>query len=415
MWGKVALSKLQKYLDNHSINIKMAGAIGDGIADDTAVIQAALNTRKPVYFPAGSYLFTDLTFYGNTVIFGAGLGYTTLKYNGTGTAFAQSTPNTRIYNVHMRDFILTDNNAGVKGLDLNSVSSGHFYNLAVIGFDTCIEVSSTINGGAVYNNFFNCKAQSGTYGFVVGPVGCNSNSFIACRTNICGTGVLIQDSNCNTFTSCEFESNTVVAWKVTSSSSGLSNSNTVIGTRFESNALNWLVDSVNVIGTKFLCNHILDSTITNNGTRTQIYDVGGTISPLLLHSALQSDNGSFRYIRTANGGSETPLAVFRDEVTSTGTPVTVQAETERTAGSFFRGKRGGTTYFDVKASGQIIGVTQKLTGATPTVSAGEVGFGVTTATTVGAAGGAAALPATPVGYLTVNIGGTNYKVPYYTS
>ena len=37
----------------------------------------------------------------------------------------------------------------------------------------------------------------------------------------------------------------------------------------------------------------------------------------------------------------------------------------------------------------------------------------TTATSVGGAGGASALPATPVGYLVVNINGTARKIPYY--
>jgi len=39
----------------------------------------------------------------------------------------------------------------------------------------------------------------------------------------------------------------------------------------------------------------------------------------------------------------------------------------------------------------------------------------TTATTVGAAGGAATLPATPVGYMIVNVNGTNRKIPYYNT
>ena len=56
-----------------------------------------------------------------------------------------------------------------------------------------------------------------------------------------------------------------------------------------------------------------------------------------------------------------------------------------------------------------------LTNATPTVSAGQIGFGTTASTTVGAAGGASALPATPVGYLAINVGGTAYKLPYYNS
>jgi hypothetical protein len=38
-----------------------------------------------------------------------------------------------------------------------------------------------------------------------------------------------------------------------------------------------------------------------------------------------------------------------------------------------------------------------------------------TATTVGAAGGASALPATPVGYLLVDLAGTTVKVPYYNN
>jgi hypothetical protein len=38
----------------------------------------------------------------------------------------------------------------------------------------------------------------------------------------------------------------------------------------------------------------------------------------------------------------------------------------------------------------------------------------TTQTTVGAAGGGSALPATPIGYLIVNIGTTAVKIPYYT-
>lgn len=37
----------------------------------------------------------------------------------------------------------------------------------------------------------------------------------------------------------------------------------------------------------------------------------------------------------------------------------------------------------------------------------------TTQTTVGSAGGASALPATPTGYLTIMVGNTPFIVPYY--
>lgn len=67
------------------------------------------------------------------------------------------------------------------------------------------------------------------------------------------------------------------------------------------------------------------------------------------------------------------------------------------------------------ADGQVVTNTAVLLDAAPTVSANQLGLGRTTATTIGAAGGAAALPATPLGYLIFNLGGTSIKVPYYNA
>jgi hypothetical protein len=49
----------------------------------------------------------------------------------------------------------------------------------------------------------------------------------------------------------------------------------------------------------------------------------------------------------------------------------------------------------------------------PTVGAGLLGIGSGTSTTVGAPGAAAAPPATPQGYLVINVGGSPMKMPYY--
>lgn len=46
---------------------------------------------------------------------------------------------------------------------------------------------------------------------------------------------------------------------------------------------------------------------------------------------------------------------------------------------------------------------------------GTVDFVIPTQTTVGAAGGGTALPATPTGYINVNIGGVAYVIPYYAA
>lgn len=61
----------------------------------------------------------------------------------------------------------------------------------------------------------------------------------------------------------------------------------------------------------------------------------------------------------------------------------------------------------------IRGTVIDATGPVSVAPAGVLRISASTSTTIGSPGGAAALPATPLGYLTWNIGGTNVKVPYY--
>jgi len=65
----------------------------------------------------------------------------------------------------------------------------------------------------------------------------------------------------------------------------------------------------------------------------------------------------------------------------------------------------------LQVSSTLTASTAVVTGATPTVSAGQLGIGTSTAST--ATGGSATLPANPVGFLEINLGGTMYKLPYY--
>lgn len=73
-----------------TVNVKDFGAVGDGVVDDTAAIQAAIlatTTGKTIFFPSGTYKFsTSLVFNTSKIGFiGEGSSTTFLKYSGANT------------------------------------------------------------------------------------------------------------------------------------------------------------------------------------------------------------------------------------------------------------------------------------------------------------------------------------------
>ncbi|EFC86470.1 glycosyl hydrolase family 28-related protein [Parafrankia sp. EUN1f] len=61
-------------------NVVSFGAVGDGVADDTAAIQAALDVTRLLYFPPGTYkISAALNVPNNTRIYGSGFRTTTIR------------------------------------------------------------------------------------------------------------------------------------------------------------------------------------------------------------------------------------------------------------------------------------------------------------------------------------------------
>ena len=74
--------KLEQY-----VSVKDFGAVGDGVTDDTAAIQAALNSgAKYVTLDEGTFLFSAITIPTGVILQGAGKGATILSSTSTGSA-----------------------------------------------------------------------------------------------------------------------------------------------------------------------------------------------------------------------------------------------------------------------------------------------------------------------------------------
>jgi parallel beta-helix repeat protein len=94
------------------------GAVGDGVTDDTAAVQAALNARagKDVYFPAGTYLCGGLTVKSGTTMRGDGDGSVILASPSLpANTDLLTNANTSTYtdkDISVRDLVFDGNNVG---------------------------------------------------------------------------------------------------------------------------------------------------------------------------------------------------------------------------------------------------------------------------------------------------------------
>jgi hypothetical protein len=149
------------------ISVKDFGAKGDNTTDDTAAIQAAVaaSSGKALYFPAGTYIVSDIiTLVANSVVYGD-QGITTLKLKAkTYTAANVSIfVLTGISNVYIYGLIFNGNKGNI-GSARNPINT--VYNTVKVTFDTCewiacegicLNVSTTTDSFAVLNcRFISC-------------------------------------------------------------------------------------------------------------------------------------------------------------------------------------------------------------------------------------------------------------------
>lgn len=131
---------------------------------------------------------------------------------------------------------------------------------------------------------------------------------------------------------------------------------------------------------------------TNTTALTANGQITGQVSGVTVLAMSNDANGSIE-LGKVNGTATTPFIDFHAGATATDYDFRLIAS-------------GGT--------GSTGGGTLELVGGKTQISTANVNLqSIGTATTVGAAGGATALPATPLGYIIIEIAGTQRKIPYY--
>jgi hypothetical protein len=155
--------------DAMPVNVRDYGAIGDGVADDTAAIEAAFTAGSGhIYFPPGTYLYNGTGLDG-TVCRITGNGYNTVIALGASSYLLQ--PTGALNWLDLRDLDILGGKGVIKhtgtGTDTNSVKV--IKNCRMIGYTECAIATESVDSPYwwVTENWF--QGSSSTMGLALGP------------------------------------------------------------------------------------------------------------------------------------------------------------------------------------------------------------------------------------------------------
>lgn len=423
-----------------NVSVKSFGAVGDGIADDSAAIIEAINyvdslpdSRKvSVYFPGGTYRTTQAINLKNVSIIGDGFRNTVIAPELT----AGQTTNGCFYSSVSLDFFRAER----LFFDLSSVDGGNSAIDCTKGAIRCY-FSVHIDGGA---------RVTGKHGIVVRGVdpdtglGNNANynnHFVDCDIRQCDIGIYLYGQD---VTNARANSNLIQSGRI-----GACNKNIVINGQANtiiSVTLNPPQSgrSLEITGDQAFNNMVINSYFDASDDPEMVYiDTASSRVPLTIMESvgINSDN-----ITNVSSSPNNVISIINGSTVLASKTITAGSYSiagDRSDGSFLlkgsKGVSGGVLLGSSDRTDSINALSARG-GASVSIqdhadaefrivktsddtaftkvlvidNSGNLSLPLTpTQTTVGSAGVASSLPATPSGYLRVEIGGVGRVIPYY--
>ncbi len=392
-----------------SVSVKDFGAVGDGVADDTAAIALAIAASKSIYFPVGTFLCSSVVFNvsgkSGRHIYGASSTDTIIKATAGATNFFQVTGNYNQFNTFENftiDMALMPNASTSRGIYTKETWGNTFRNINVINGGASVRELYCDN--ATYTSIFdNCDFGSTTG--IVQMQGISLSDAVTTVTLIgCSFGQCIADQVVSiTFLQPIVQG--ALNKFVLSNTSGFS-------------ILNGDIEGT---GTYLVLGSAVGHLCSSNN---ELSGFSGTYSSgTFVNGYLMDQYGSIPFRLSPNAGTthdgviteQSSAALLTRKVIQNTNAVAQQVDVQYTnlAGSIFIGlKADGTTSINGIGS-KPISFQQSGVDRFGIDAASRLTIGTLTQTTVGTAGTASALPANPSGFARIVIGGVDYVIPYY--
>lgn len=167
-------------VESETVSVKDFGAVGDGVADDTVAIQAALDSfganGGTLYFPSGQYVISStLTVTKDNIwLKGDGMVYTTIiNTSATNTAIIWAAPNpatTFLFGGGIRDMrimVSANLDSNAVGLDLVKTYHWRMHDMIIENHLICLRLNgsqlASITGSTMFTGqYFASKAKTGS-------------------------------------------------------------------------------------------------------------------------------------------------------------------------------------------------------------------------------------------------------------